>query len=332
MKSERRSWRGDTLTVVSSSRSGWASCHRRFWRQACSSTQSPTGPMSPDSSSSRHELVGADQAALGRGPSQQGLDAHQLVVVEGHHRQVEHPELFLVEGLLQAPLDGGRGQGGAQREVEHGDGAVVGSGLAQRGGGLGEHVAGLGVAVLDGRDARRAVDLDQVGADAERHRDGVQQRPGPLLGGPGVVGGRVEDDELRPAEPVQGLAAGERGEQLIGRGDEDAVADLVAVGVVDALEPAELDEVHHAQTVAVAALGVVLQQGGEGFLEAFPVGQAGEDVEAGGALEVVACVGGGALGREGEADRDDRQRQQAQHDDRHARSPSMPASTKSAEA
>ena len=58
MKSLRESCLGDTLMVVSSSRSGKARCHARFWRQACSITQSPTGAISPESSRSRRNSLG----------------------------------------------------------------------------------------------------------------------------------------------------------------------------------------------------------------------------------------------------------------------------------
>ena len=66
--------------------------------------QSPTGHDQAGLVEQGQELGRADQPPLGVGPPQQGLDADQLVVVQGHDRQVEQPELLALEGLAQAPL------------------------------------------------------------------------------------------------------------------------------------------------------------------------------------------------------------------------------------
>ena len=152
------------------------------------------------------ELVRCHQAPLGIGPAQQCLDADQLVVVEGHHRQVEQPELVALERLAQAALGGGRAHRRAHREVEHrGPPGVVALGLLHGDAGVVEDVAGLVVAAVDHGDADPGGHLHEVGADAERHGQHLGELGGPALGHAGV--GRARSSAPRTAGRPGGTAA-----------------------------------------------------------------------------------------------------------------------------
>ncbi len=70
--------------------------------------------------------------------------------------------------------------------------------------------------------------------------------------GGAVVGDRVGQDELVPAEAGQQVLGSQPGAESVGNSAEQGVAGGVPPGVVDGLEPVEVEE-QHRQGAAVAA-------------------------------------------------------------------------------
>ena len=98
----------------------------------------------------------------------------------------------------------------------------------------------------------------------------------------------AQEHELVPGEPGQGVARPHQVRQPVGDGDQQLVADLMAVGVVDLLEAVEVGEQDRGVGVrTLAALGGVL----EALLQQQPVRQPGQRVVQG---VVVEAVGRGA--------------------------------------
>ena len=96
----------------------------------------------------------------------------------------------------------------------------------------------------------------------------------------------AEHRELVAAEPADEVAAPEGGGQAPGHDAQHLVADGVAVLVVDGLEPVEID-VEQPDHRVVAGRG---ERGSERLEEAGPVGDLGERIAAGGALERLALA------------------------------------------
>ena len=128
-----------------------------------------------------------------------------------------------------------------------------------------------------------------AGGDVEVERADVERRPqrGAHLVGHGaraaVVGDALGDDgELVAAEPGHRVAAADDAPQPLAHADEQGVARVVAVGVVDGLEAVEVEEHHRERHLADDRQGLV-----ELVLEQQPVAEAGERVVQGLVHEVV---------------------------------------------
>ena len=254
MKSGRVSCRGDMLMVVTSSRSGKARCQATFWRQACSMTQSPDRDDQARLVEHAQELGRAHEPPLGIGPSQQRLDPDQLVVLERHHREVEQPELLALERLAQAALGRAAARGRLHRQREHHRARRAGVvGVLEGDGRVVEQVGRTGGPAVDHGDAGGRRHLQVVGADAERHVQRLLELLGPLLGGRRLDGVAVDDRELGAARAEEALAVDQGPTELVGRGDEQTVADLVAVGVVDGGEAVQLDQHQRPAALALTA-------------------------------------------------------------------------------
>ena len=255
MKSADASWRGDTLTVVISSRAG-----EGLLPQHALATGGLDGPVADRDDEAGlveqgQELGRADQPPLGIGPPQQGLDPDQLVVVQGHDRQVQQPELLALEGFAQAPL-GRRGHHrGLHGQVEHHRCAgAVGVGVLQRHGGIPDQLLGPGGPTVEHGDAGAGGHPQVVGADAEGDAERGLELVGPPGGRRRVGHVGAEHGELGTAGAEEPFAGAQRPAQLLGRGHQQPVAHLVAIGVVDGRVAVELDQDQRA--VAVAGLAV----------------------------------------------------------------------------
>jgi len=121
-----------------------------------------------------------------------------------------------------------------------------------------EDVAGLVMTAVDHGDADPGRDLHQVGADAEGHGQHLGELGRSPLGRAGVGDGVAEHHELRPARAEQLLVGLDRPLELIGDRDEQPVTHLTAVGVVDDLEPAELDEDDRGLAIGSLVIGLEL--------------------------------------------------------------------------
>jgi len=119
------------------------------------------------------------------------------------------------------------------------------------GGGLGvvhRHVRPLeqrgGVGRMDRREreAQRAADLDLQPVEGHRLLERAQQPPADPDGAVLVVGAAQQDGELVTAEPGDEAARPDRGPQPGADLDQELVAVLVPEGVVDLLEPIEVED------------------------------------------------------------------------------------------
>src|SRR5262245_46381524 len=113
-------------------------------------------------------------------------------------------------------------------------------GLVHRLVGSPKQVVDGGIATVGGSHADAGADGGRPLADGEGLADGVDQAAGE---GDGVVGGRVEaqHEELVAAQAADGVRLAHGRGQTVGHRDERLVALQVAVGVVQLLEPVEVD-------------------------------------------------------------------------------------------
>ncbi len=125
----------------------------------------------------------------------------------------------------------------------------------------------------DARPDGEEMALDHVGP-----ADQVDDPAGQSLRAGGVVRTRLQDDELVAADPRHRIGGPHRRAQAIGDLLEERVADRVAEGVVDRLEPVEVDQQHGA---GLAGPGEARQGFGEALAQEQPVRQAGQRIEAG---------------------------------------------------
>jgi hypothetical protein len=124
------------------------------------------------------------------------------------------------------------------------------------------------------RDPDAGVQVEGDPADAEgllqRHAQLVGHRAGSLGGG-----AREQDGELVPAEPGDGIGFPQRPGEPLADLDEELIAMVVAEGVVDVLEPVQVQE----QQCRWAELTVGGPDGlADAVGEQLPVGQPGERV------------------------------------------------------
>jgi hypothetical protein len=190
------------------------------------------------------ELPRREQPALGVLPAHQRLHPGDPARGQVQHRLVVQHQLVADQGVAQ--LVGERG-------APFGRGPEVGAedvhpvpprrlGRVHGEVGVADQVGGAQVAV-----PRRAGDAD-AGTDAD---DVAAELEGPLEGGPQPFGQRLglgrraaarQDDELVATEPADGVALADRRGQPGGHLAEQVVAGVVAQGVVDLLEPVDVEE------------------------------------------------------------------------------------------
>ena len=197
----------------------------------------------PVSSATDRKVSGRQQPALGVLPADQRLDALHLAGVQPHDRLVVHDELVdrvaaQPGGDLEPPA---RGLAQRRREQVH---AVAARALRREHRGVG--VAEQLVRVARSRRGRRRRRCSPISGtempdggerQAERRLQPEGQRRG--LGGVAVAS---EDEELVAAQPADGVPGPHLVDQPAADLAQQRVADLVAEGVVDGLEPVEVDD------------------------------------------------------------------------------------------
>jgi hypothetical protein len=226
------------------------------------------------------ELPGRQQAALGVLPAHQRLRAAHPPAVEVDLGLVVQDELVAAEGPAQVAE---QGQPAGRVHVEPrlvGDDAVLADlRLVHRDVGRAQHAA-LVAAVLGGEGQPDAgLDAQGHALDDERLVQLDQAALGERVRAGGAVDVGEQHGELVAAEPGHGVGGSH--DRLESRRDlaEHEVAVVVAEGVVDLLEPVEVEEQHGAAAAAPAA---ELQRRLQPVAEQPAVRQAGElVVEAG---------------------------------------------------
>ena len=212
-------------------------------------------------------------------PADERLGAEEPSVAELDHRLVAQEQLVALERSVQPGLDLERGGGGGAQRVVEDLVAVPAPVLGSVGGGVGaaEHVG------------RHRVHLGDRDADARRHEHGTAlhgERIGEHVRDPpcdhlrvlGMLEVGAHDHEFVAAGAPGHVRLAEHAVESPGEVHQELVAREVAHGVVDELEPVEVDEQHCG--VGARALGAR-----EGRLEVVeeevPVRQPGERVVGG---------------------------------------------------
>jgi hypothetical protein len=198
----------------------------------------------PDILGEPDELARPDDAAMRVVPADQRLHADDPPAVELDLRLVVDEELVAGQGLAELALEGHRAPGG---EVHLGREEAIG--VAARGlgpvhreiGVLQERPHGLAVGRKK-RDADRGRDVHLLLVDDEGLGEGVAQAPGELGRIVDPAKRRLEDDELVGAEPGDAVGLAQAPGETAGHGAQQAVAEAVAEGLVDALEAVEIDD------------------------------------------------------------------------------------------
>ena len=241
---------------------------------------------------------GADQAALGIVPADQGLDADDQAAADVAHRLVVQHELVVADGVAQA----GRELQLIRRRAPLGDpaAAAVLAGTRHGAGGLGEQRAGVVAVGREDGHAGRDADVYLVAVDRERRlqgvadvaRDGLGELGGVALRDAHVALAGIDVGEQHE-ELVAGLAADDvglagDGAQPVGDPPQELVADLAAEAIVHERELVDVDE-HDRDRRAVA--GGAVQRQLEVLGEHREVGQLGQRVVGG---EEVEPLGDGA--------------------------------------
>ena len=202
-------------------------------------------PDQPAALGQRDELGRRHHAVLGVGPAGQRLGPGQRAVVQVDLRLQVHLDLAGVDRLPQVGDQGQPGaRGGVGGRVEDAQAAAELLGLVHRQVGPLEQGRGV-VAVLGGqRDTDRGADRQLQAVHPERLLERVHQDPAEL---DGVVGGAAA---LHHRELVAAQARDQHPGVLTGRLQplpdllQQQVALLVAEGVVDVLEPVQVEDGH----------------------------------------------------------------------------------------
>ena len=260
--------------------------------QARCSTQAPSLEVSRLFSAASRKAAGREQPAGRVLPADERLVAEQRLVAQVHDRLVEEPQLLVVQRVPQVGLQlQGVDVAVAERALVHLDAgpAAVGLGPGERALRLAQQVVGGHVGAEGEADAGRQGDLalvheERLVEDAEQP---VGQRAQPVE----VLDVLGDDEELVGAEPDGGVLDPGAPAQPVGDLAEQQVAGLVAEGLVDGLEPVDV-QVHQAdlQPAAAGQRDGVPQPVGERAA----VGQPGERVGEGAADQVV--LGPAAVG------------------------------------
>jgi hypothetical protein len=239
----------------------------------------------------RDELLRHDQALVRVLPSQERLGTAHLAALQLHDRLEMHPQVAVLEGPAECtrhlhPADGALLVGGTEQRHTV---ATVPARRAHRELGVADNPIGVALARLDpgDADARRDIGLGAAddhrlgehpgGAIGDRHRH-VRHRDGLLVDELGDEHELVAPDScenvVRTGEPPEALGGGKN--ELVDR------ARAVRAGVQ--LELVDLDEEHDEPSLGAPA---EREENREALAEHAPVGETGDRVVEGGAVESV---------------------------------------------
>ena len=174
--------------------------------------------ISPVSSATGMNSIGATTPALRMSPAQERLDADDLARRQVHDRLVEHDELVALEGPLEVALEREPGERGrVHARLEDLDAVLaVALGHVHRDVGVAQQLVGRLVARRQHRDPDAGVDEELLAALRERRLERGQQPLGDH--GRRRRRGRVldQDRELVAAHPGERVAVAERATQPLG--------------------------------------------------------------------------------------------------------------------
>ncbi|MCY1276714.1 hypothetical protein D9M70_253820 [compost metagenome] len=236
----------------------------------------------------RHELRRGDQPAARVLPAQQRLGAGQAAAVAGELRLVVQGELVLLDGAAQVAfqLQALQRAGVHFRLVELVVVLAHFLGVVHRRVGVLHQLVQLGAVLRRQRHADAGGDEELAAFQGERPGQagedllGDLDRPHQRLFA--VALARQQQGELVAAHARHGVVVAHATGQALGHFLEHAVAGGVAEGVVDRLEAVEVEE--HQHHPFLVPLGV-LQGGVQAVLEQRAVGQVGEGVVVGQAVD-----------------------------------------------
>jgi hypothetical protein len=226
------------------------------------------------------ELRGGEQAPVWVVPAQERLSGGDRPVREVEDRLVVHLELAAVLRTGELPFQGGAGAQvqwvGVLGELD----AVAPAGLGPVHGRvrLGQHVRGVGVGARRG-DADAGGDADDAPGDRVVRGDQGEAPFGDAQRVPAVAQVLQQDGELVPAEAGDDVLGAYRLAEPVGDAGEQAVPGGVTVGVVDVLEPVQVDEQH--RRVRLGGPREPGQRVVQVLQEQAPGGQAGDRVVGG---------------------------------------------------
>ena len=223
-------------------------------------------------------------------PAQQRLHPGDEPVGAAHDGLVGDLELVLGERRAQVPLQA-VAVVGLECLAQVDDlvaGAALALGLVHRQVGLDHQLVGDVLTRAGERHADAGRDRELGAGQHERCGERIVDAAGEDLDVGRAVQVLAQEHELVPGHPGQGVARPDQTREPVRDGEQQLVADLMAVGVVDLLEPVEVGEQDRGVGVrALGALGGVL----ESLLQQQPVRQPGQRVVQ---RDVAEAVGGRA--------------------------------------
>ena len=257
-KSLCSSWAPDTLTCIARCDAvGTALCHVASWRQACSSTQSPSGTMSPDSSATRMKRSGLDRAPLDMCPPAQRLHRTRLPRAQIEDGLVGEVEVLLLDRAPERALEPElRRHLCMQCGVEHGVlRAALRLGTVHCDVGVTHYILGRLVFRAAHRDTDAHAGRYLRRADLHRLADDRLQARGECDGILLAHAAR-EDSKLVAAEPRDNVRGPKLRRDAPPEHNEKLVAYAVAKAVVDGLESVAVEEQHGEAKPRVLARGL----------------------------------------------------------------------------
>ena len=221
-----------------------ASRQARDWRQASCRTHRPIARNEPGFFGNRHELCRRHEPALRVTPADESLDAGELPRVQAHYRLIVQHEFVTFDGAVQSAFEGlPIGRVPVHLRLE--EPIVVAPtvlGVVHREIRMLQQCLGLRAVIGVGDDSNACGEMQILLVDAMRRAQGEEY----FLGGDGRIRrlGHFgeQDHEFIASLPADGVRAAYAGKQPLCHGLQQAVADGVTEGIVDALEAIQVQE------------------------------------------------------------------------------------------
>ena len=247
------------------------------------------------------EAEGRDHALGGVVPAEEGFEAGDAGEVGGHERLIVEDEFAAGVGQAEVVFDGVAGAGGFSEFGSEEEPGAADFFLGLVHGGVGGLEEGFRFFAIDGvlGDADAGGNAEVVAVDVEGLNEGGDDFGGNGLDVGGAVDFREADDKFVTAHAADDVAFAEAGAKAEGGSLEEAIAGVVAEGVVDVLEAVEVE---HEDGDAALVAGGESDGLGDAVLEEGAIGEAGEAVvegevvDAGFGLLAVGDVAGDAHG------------------------------------